>query len=212
MSPRVKQVDQGVHRLESCGYDPRCHEIGQDEAGLYPSEDSMRYLSHRLSYGVLAPLCLVGSTGAAIAALDRYAGSFSAFGTVVEGPAATSHQVSCRFTTSRQGTAGFSLQGICRAYLVLSRSISADLVVDPRSGKVTGTYTGSRVGTAQLTGRQEGADFDLVIEWPKPLYGDTTANMRVVSLDPNHLRIIVTDRIGVDGPVRPTTDLTLARL
>ena len=92
-----------------------------------------------------------------------------------------------------------------------SRSISADLVWDPRSGQVTGTYTGSRVGTAQLRGRQVGADFDLVIEWPKPLYGDTTAQMRVASLEPDRVRIVVTDRIGPNGPVRATTDLTLLR-
>jgi hypothetical protein len=82
---------------------------------------------------------------------------------------------------------------------------------DLRSGQVTGTYTGSRVGTAQLTGRQLGNDFDLAIEWPKPLYGDTTARMRVVSLDSDHFRIVVTDRIGLNGPVRATTDLTLLR-
>jgi hypothetical protein len=82
---------------------------------------------------------------------------------------------------------------------------------DPRSGKVTGTYTGSRVGTAQLTGRQAGTDFDLAIEWPKPLYGDTTAQMKVVSLDSDRFRIVVTDRIGANGPVRATTDLTLLR-
>jgi hypothetical protein len=82
---------------------------------------------------------------------------------------------------------------------------------DPRSGKVTGTYTGSRVGTAQLTGRQAGTDFDLVIEWPKPLYGDMTAQMKVVSLDEDRFRIVVTDRIGANGPVRATTDLTLLR-
>lgn len=168
--------------------------------------------SHRVSYSVVVALCLMaGSAGAATTAFDRYAGVFSASGTVVEGPATTSHQVRCRFTTSRQGTAGFSLQGTCRAYWVLSRLISADLVVDPRSGKITGTYTGSRVGTAHLTGRQVGADFDLAIEWPKPLYGDTTATMRIVSLDPDRFRIIVTDRIGIGGPVRPTTDLTLSR-
>jgi hypothetical protein len=168
--------------------------------------------SHRVSYSALLALCLIaGSAGAATTAFDRYAGVFSASGTVVEGPAATSHQVRCRFTTSQQGTAGFSLQGTCWAYLVLSRSISAKLVGDPTSGKVTGTYTGSRVGTAHLTGRQVGADFDLVIEWPKPLYGDTTATMRIVSLDPDRFRIVVTDRIGINGPVRPTTDLTLAR-
>jgi hypothetical protein len=212
MSLRVKQVGQRAHKLQAAGMTPGVTRLLKTGQACTQWEDSMRCLSHRLSCGVLAPLCLVvGSTGAAIAALDRYAGSFSASGTVMEGPAATSHQVTRRFTTSQRGTTGFSLQGTCQAYLVLSRSISADLVVDPRSGKVTGTYTGSRVGTAQLTGRQEGAGFDLVIEWPKPLYGDTTANMRIVSLDPDRFRIVVTDRIGVGGPVRPTTDLTLAR-
>jgi hypothetical protein len=56
-----------------------------------------------------------------------------------------------------------------------------------------------------------GTDFDLAIEWPKPLYGDTTARMRVVSLDSDRFRIVVTDRIGANGPVRATTDLTLLR-
>jgi hypothetical protein len=168
--------------------------------------------SHRVTYSATMALCLIAdSVGAATTAFDRYAGVFSAAGTVVEGPAATSHQVRCRFATAHQGAAGFSLQGTCWAYLVLSRSISANLVGDPTSGKVTGTYTGSRVGTAHLTGRQVGADFDLVIQWPKPLYGDTTATMRIVSLDPDRFRIVVTDRIGINGPVRPTTDLTLAR-
>src|SRR6478735_6848528 len=82
---------------------------------------------------------------------------------------------------------------------------------DPGSGQVTGTYTGSRVGTAKLTGRQRGTDFDLTIEWPRPLYGDTTARMRVASLNQNRFQIVVTDRIGANGPVRATTDLTLTR-
>ena len=76
---------------------------------------------------------------------------------------------------------------------------------------LTGTYTGSRVGTAQLTGRQVGTDFDLAIEWPRPLYGDTTAKMRIASIDSDRFRIVVTDRIGTNGPVRATTDLTLLR-
>ncbi len=71
--------------------------------------------------------------------------------------------------------------------------------------------TGSRAGTARLTGRQVGTDFDLTIEWPKPLYGDRTAQMKVTSLGPERFRIVVTDRIGVNGPVRATTDLTLLR-
>jgi hypothetical protein len=169
-------------------------------------------LSHWLTYGVILLLYGVkGSAGAAPAVFDLYAGSFSGSGTIVEGPDANSHQVRCRFTILQQGAAGLSLQGTCWAYLIVARSVSARLSWDPRSGQVTGTYTGSRVGTAQLTGRQVGTDFDLAIEWPKPLYGDTTARMRVTSLDPNRFRIVVTDRIGLNGPVRATTDLTLLR-
>ncbi len=172
----------------------------------------MNRLSHWLTYGVILLLCGVkGSAGAAPAVFDLYAGSFSGSGTIVEGPDADSHQVRCRFTILQQGAAGLSLQGTCWAYLIVARSVSARLSWDPRSGQVTGTYTGSRVGMAQLTGRQVGTDFDLAIEWPKPLYGDTTARMRVTSLDPNRFRIVVTDRIGLNGPVRATTDLTLLR-
>jgi len=172
----------------------------------------MGCLSYRLSCGIFTLLCLaVGGAVAAHAALDRYAGSFSASGIIVEGPNASSHQVRCRFMASQQGASGLSLEGTCWAYLIISRSISANLTWDPRTGRVTGTYTGSRVGTAQLTGRQMGTDFDLQIEWPRPLYGDTRAQMRVASLGSNRFQIVVTDRIGVNGPVRTTTDLTLLR-
>jgi hypothetical protein len=172
----------------------------------------MPCLSHRLSCGVVPLLCLAaGGVGAAPAVFDLYAGSFSGSGTIVEGPDANSHQVRCRFTILQQGATGLSLQGTCWAYLIVARSVSARLSWDPRSGQVTGTYTGSRVGTAQLTGRQVGTDFDLTIAWPRPLYGDTTAQMRVASLDLDRFRILVTDRIGENGPLRATTDLTLLR-
>jgi hypothetical protein len=171
----------------------------------------MNCRSRRLPWGIIPLLSLLAGQAGAAAALDRYPGTFSGFGTIMEGPEATSHQVRCNFTILQQGATGLSLQGTCRAYLIIARSISANLAWDPRSGQVTGTYTGSRVGTARLTGRQAGAGFDLTIEWPIPLYGDTTAQMKIASLDPDRFRIVVTDRIGVNGPVRATTDLTLLR-
>jgi hypothetical protein len=93
----------------------------------------------------------------------------------------------------------------------MSRSTSADLVPDTRSGRITGTYTGARVGTARLIGRARGATLDLVVNWPAPVFGGTTANMRIVSLNPTRFRIAVIDRIGASGPVRATTDLLLVR-
>jgi hypothetical protein len=172
---------------------------------------SMDRLLLSLFCGPLAALCFVEGAGAATMVLDRYTGSFAASGTILEGPSASPHQVRCHFTASRQGAMGLSLRGTCRAYLVLSRSISVDLTWDPQSNRVTGTYTGSRVGTAQLEGRQAGADLDLTLTWPAPLYGDTTANLRVASLRSDRYRIVVRDRIGANGPVRATTDLTLVR-
>jgi hypothetical protein len=188
MTRLLRPVQPGIRKVASMGRSLRC-----------------------LTCGLLAPLCLAGGAGAATMVLDRYAGSFTASGTILEGPDANSHQVRCHFTASRQGATGLLLRGTCRAYLVLSRSISVDLTWDPRSGRVTGTYTGSRVGTAQLEGRQAGAGLDLTLTWPTPLYGDTTANLRVASLHSDRYRVVAMDRIGTDGPVRATTDLTLVR-
>ncbi|GAB1582791.1 hypothetical protein PPNSA23_27340 [Phyllobacterium phragmitis] len=153
----------------------------------------------------------LGWTGLAEAApLDRFAGTFRASGTVVEGPKATAHRARCNFTVEPMGSNRIALRGTCRAYLVFTRTISARLALSG-SGRVTGTYTGARVGTAQLAGRLRGGTLEMTVRWPKPLYGDTTANMRIVSLDPNRLQILVTDRIGPRGPTRQTTDLTLVR-
>jgi hypothetical protein len=144
-------------------------------------------------------------------ALGRFAGSFIGSGTVVEGPNATAHKVTCDSAVKPDGNQALTVRGICRAYLVFSRAISADLTLDPGTGRLSGTYTGSRVGTARLSGRLTGRAMDLAIRWPKPLYGDTRADMRIVSVGKDQLRILVTDRIGADGPPRTTTDLTLTR-
>jgi hypothetical protein len=157
-------------------------------------------------------LSMAGSSGTAEAApLDRFTGSFSATGMVVEGPEANSHRVTCDFSATRQGSRGILLRGTCRAYLIISRTITANLILAPNGNRVTGTYTGARVGTARLSGRMRGNAIELAITWPKPLYGDTRAEMRIVSPTPDQMRIVVTDQIGAGGPTRTTTDLALAR-
>jgi hypothetical protein len=171
----------------------------------------LRMLIRYLVCRILVLLSLVECASATTTVLDRYAGTFTASGTILEGPNANSHQVRCHFTAAPQGATGLSLRGTCRAYLIISRSVTVDLTWEAESGRVTGTYTGSRVGMAQLRGTQIGRDFDLAIAWPKPLYGDTTANLRVTMITPDRIRIVVMDRVGVNGPVRATTDLTLMR-
>ncbi|MGO4571260.1 hypothetical protein [Microvirga sp. 2TAF3] len=83
--------------------------------------------------------------------------------------------------------------------------------MDPRSGQVTGTYTGARVGPASLSGKRQGTAINLMINWPKPVFGNMTSEMRIAIPSSDHLRILVLSRIGVNGPVRPTTDLVLVR-
>jgi hypothetical protein len=172
----------------------------------------VRHLLRCLSWGLLAPLYLAGGAGATTGILELYTGSFAASGTILEGPNAYSHQVRCRFAATRQAATSLSLRGRCQAYLIFSRLVSVDIELDPQSDRVTGTYTGSRVGTARLAGRKIGSDLDLTITWPTPLYGDTIARLKVANLAPDRFRIVVMDRIGVDGPDRATTDLTLVRL
>jgi hypothetical protein len=143
--------------------------------------------------------------------LDRFTGSYSGSGTVTEGPNASIHSVRCRFSASQRGAAGLALRGTCSAYAIISRSISADLTLDARSGRVTGTYTGARVGPASLSGSRQGSALDLVINWPRPVFGNMTSRMRILSPTPESMRIVVLSRIGSNGPVRPTTDLVLVR-
>lgn len=151
------------------------------------------------------------SPSASAEPLDLFTGSFSGSGTVIEGPNANSHRVRCEMNSSQQGRAGLLMRGTCWAYLIMSRSITADLVLNSQSGEVSGTYTGARVGQARLSGKRQGNSFDLIINWPKPVYGNMTSDMTIASSNPDRLRIVVIGRIGENGPLRAMTDLVLTR-
>ena len=73
-------------------------------------------------------------------------------------PDATSRPVRCNFNSSRQGGSSLALRSTCSAYAIISRSVSADLFVDSRTGRVVGTYTGARVGAASLSRPAAGID------------------------------------------------------
>jgi len=188
-------------------------EMRRDANGLRKSEAMPQPQFFRVSRCVAALLPIafgwLGPAGAA--PLDAFTGSFRASGMVADGPDATRHSVRCNFTIQHQGVDRVSLEGTCWAYLIFSRSISADVALNPQSGRLTGTYTEVSNGTSRLDGRLEGATIVVIINWPKPVYGDLTANLRVFSLGRDRLQFIVTDRFGADRQMRVTTDLTLTR-
>lgn len=137
------------------------------------------------------------TVSAAATPRDRYTGSFDAEGVVADGPDATPREVSCDLKVQQRRPNRLALDGTCWAYLIFSRSVGADLSLDPQSGRMTGTYTGSKVGPARLTGQLEGPTIDVLIAWPQPVNGHMTADMRIVSLGPEWIRSVVGSRGGL---------------
>lgn len=142
--------------------------------------------------------------------LSRFDGAWSGSGTVLRDLEGDGHQVKCRMAGSNAGQR-ISINGSCSAYLVFNRQIGAEIALDPSSGRYTGTYTGSKIGAASLSGSKKGDAIELTISWPAEVNGDRTAQMRIVNDGSGRMRITVLDRDGASGPLKTTTDLALSR-
>jgi hypothetical protein len=142
--------------------------------------------------------------------LERFRGTWSGSGKVQREGTSQPRQVTCSVTGSPAENR-ISAQGTCRAALIFSRPIGVDLAYDPRSGTYRGTYTGSRIGPAQLTGTRSGDAVNLRIEWPRPVNGDTQAAMVIRNDGQGTLRITVADNLTPGGPPQQTSEIVLAR-
>jgi hypothetical protein len=142
--------------------------------------------------------------------LGRFQGNWSGSGKVQREGNSQPRQVTCSVTGSPAENR-ISAQGNCRAALIFSRPIGVDLAYDPRSGTYRGTYTGSRIGPARLTGTRSGDTVSLKIEWPRPVNGDTQAAMVIRNDGRGTLRIMVADNLIPGGPIQQTSDIVLAR-
>ena len=142
--------------------------------------------------------------------LERFRGNWAGSGKVQREGASQPRQVTCSVTGSPVENR-ISAQGTCRAALIFSRSIGVDLTYDPRSGTYRGTYTGSRIGPAQLSGTRNGDTVNLRIEWPRPVNGDTQAAMVIRNDGRGMLRITVADNLTPGGPIQQTSEIILSR-
>lgn len=142
--------------------------------------------------------------------LERFRGNWAGSGKVQREGTSQPRQVTCSVVGNPVENR-ISAQGSCRAALVFSRSIGVDLVYDPRSGTYRGTYTGSRIGPARLTGTRTGDAVTLQIEWPRPVNGDTQAAMIIRNDGRGTLRITVADNLTPGGPTQRTSEISLAR-
>jgi len=140
--------------------------------------------------------------------LKRFDGTFSGSGEVSrnEGEASTGVRCSMKGTST---PATVSMNGTCRAAIIFSRQISADLKVD-ESGRYTGTYVGSSIGPAALSGKRSGDAINLTITWPEPVRGDTTAQMTIRNDGDGQVAIIITDKMSAGGASAQVSSIALS--
>ena len=170
----------------------------------------MRFLSCR-SAAIVLGLAAASFAGVSQAAewdfLSRFQGSFSGGGTVQRSATESPNQVTCTLTGQPSAT-GVSMSGKCGAF-IFSRNIRADIRYDSASGRYTGTYEGSAIGVARLSGKRSGDAVVLQITWPKPVNGDTKAVMTIRNDGRGNLAITVTDRVAPGGRNSRVTQLAL---
>jgi hypothetical protein len=138
--------------------------------------------------------------------IDRFGGAWAGAATVIKD--SVPWQVSCRV----DGSASLDrirIQGDCRL-LMITVPIAADITYDPTSGRYSGTYIGSDVGLAHVSGQRHGSVVDLVITWPKVINGDDKARMTIQNAGAGHLSISTFDNVVVGGPEIRTSDAALA--
>ena len=80
---------------------------------------------------------------------------------------------------------------------------------DPSSGRYTGTYVGSSIGPARLSGKRGGDAVNLTITWPKPVRGDTTAAMTIRNTGNGQLGITIVDEVPAGGPKAQVSSISL---
>lgn len=140
--------------------------------------------------------------------LKNFGGSFAGAGGVRTAADSSPWNVKCKISGASTAST-VSLDGSCTAAAIVTRKIGADLKVDS-SGAYTGTYTGSKIGPAALSGRRQGNSVVLNVTWPKPVNGDTKATMTITPTG-NGFTFAVDDLNRPGGSVVRMTDIKLAR-
>ncbi|TGP50531.1 hypothetical protein EN873_25610 [bacterium M00.F.Ca.ET.230.01.1.1] len=160
---------------------------------------------------LLAAACLVCATGAhadEAGFLRSLQGKFAGKGTVRIRTNTPVMNINCTFTSDATANS-LSLDGTCRALLIMSREIRADLKVDGET--YTGTYIGSRSGPAGLSGSRKGDAINLDIHWAKIVNGDRDAELTVEKIDGDDMRMTVTDMDPATGKMVVTSQIDLKR-
>ena len=168
-----------------------------------------------LAAGIAVAICTVSTIGASAEEsestfLSRFEGQWSGGGPFRRNAESDAVNVKCKLDGDG-GTISMSVAGDCRAAIIISKAIGANLTYDATSGSYKGTYIGARGGTSLLAGKRHGDTLQLTVTWPKILNGDRVASMAITNTGDGQLRIKVTDKVSKDGPTEVTSDLTFEK-
>ncbi len=161
--------------------------------------------------GLLVAACLLSAPSAhadEAGFLQSLQGKFAGKGTVRIRTSSPVMNISCTFTSDATATS-LSLDGTCRAMMIMTREIRADLTTS--GATYSGTYVGSKSGPATLSGGRTGDAINLNIRWAKTVNGDRDAQMTVEKIGANAMRLTVTDVDPKTGKTVVTSRIDLKR-
>ncbi|HWK67962.1 MAG TPA: hypothetical protein VNS34_23815 [Rhizobiaceae bacterium] len=136
--------------------------------------------------------------------LRDLAGNWQGSGQVRLNPGSKPMKVSCTLDSQASGTT-INMDGACRALAVFSRKIGADLKAN--GPRYTGSYVGSRRGTARLSGTRSGRTLNLQVKWP----GTREASMQVASLGSDRMRLVTREPHPQTGQQVVTAEIDFNR-
>lgn len=140
--------------------------------------------------------------------LNSLNGSFSGSGTARFRTSSSPFNVKCTFTSTATSTF-LALEGRCRAAVVVSRTISANLKVN--GSRYSGIYVGDASGPAGLSGSRKGNAINLGVSWAKDVNGDRQAVLKVEKIGGNLVRLTITDKDPQTGNSVVTSQIDLRR-
>lgn len=140
--------------------------------------------------------------------LEQFEGTWSGSGAVKVKANSDPVSVSCSLRSRAEGEA-LSMNGTCRAMILASRRIAAD--IRAAGGSYSGSYSGGGKAMAALAGRRSGNTLNLAIRWSRNINGDRQAQMEVASLGDGRMRLRTIDTHPTSGKRIVTSDIELTR-
>ncbi|WJH39733.1 hypothetical protein N7E02_23785 [Aliirhizobium terrae] len=164
---------------------------------------------------VLAASALIAAAFAAPSAqaseadfLKSIEGQWNGGGTVLRSIGGENVNVKCSMQ-SDASDASYSMDGSCRALVVVKRGFNASVKASGNS--YSGTYTGASGKPSTLSGSRDGDTLSFDVTWANEEYGDRKATMTIQKVGEDGLRIRTIDRDPSSGKSVVTTDLQMRR-